>query len=73
MRRATWSTRRPRVGAAIVGGVGVGIFDDFDVAPPLLGATARHAPDPDRTAGYRRKYELFLDAYRRLEPWFDLI
>ncbi len=61
------------VGAAVVGGVGVGIFDDFSIAPTLSRRTARREPDPDRTAGYRRTYELFLDAYRRLEPWFDAV
>jgi xylulokinase len=59
------------LGAAIVGGVGVGIFDSFDVAGSLSQQVARHDPDEWRHARYLAEYELFLEAYQRLEPWFD--
>ena len=59
------------VGAAVVAGVGVGIFDDFDVARRFSAEVSTHTPDPGRHAGYGPAYAQFMDAYRRLEPWFD--
>ena len=59
------------VGAAIVGGVGVGIFDDFDVAGRFSQELTSSAPVPARHQRYGQEYALFLEAYRRLEPWFD--
>ncbi|GAA1434348.1 xylulokinase [Microlunatus lacustris] len=59
------------VGAAIVGGVGVGIFDDFDVAGRFSEELMSQAPDPGRHDRYAGEYALFMEAYRRLEPWFD--
>jgi len=59
------------VGAAIVGGVGVGIFDDFDVAGRFSAELTTQAPDPGRHQRYGQEYALFMEAYTRLEPWFD--
>ena len=59
------------IGAAVVGGVGVGMFDDFDVAARFSARLASHTPDPERHQRYRREHALFLEAYTRLEPWFD--
>ncbi|HEX3811667.1 MAG TPA: xylulokinase [Mycobacteriales bacterium] len=59
------------LGAAVVGGVGVGIFDDFSVAPALSAIETEIAPDPAAHTRYQRHYARFLDAYERLEPWFD--
>ncbi|MFP5283772.1 MAG: xylulokinase [Actinomycetes bacterium] len=59
------------LGAAIVGGVGVGIFDDFGVAARVSETVATVTPDPAATARYAQAYALFLEAYSRLEPWFD--
>lgn len=59
------------VGAAVVAGVGVGIFDDFDVARRFSAPLSSAAPDPDRHQRYGAEHALFLEAYQRLEPWFD--
>ena len=59
------------VGAAVVAGVGVGVFDDFDVALKFSRRTEQRSPDLSRHARYGGEYDTFLDAYRRLEPWFD--
>jgi len=59
------------LGAAIVGGVAVGIFDDFEVAGRLSVKTYTSDFDPSVHERYGREYELFSDAYRRLEPWFE--
>jgi xylulokinase len=59
------------IGAAVVGGVGVGIFDDFDVAGRFSSELTSQTPQPDRHQRYAREYGLFMEAYARLEPWFD--
>ena len=58
------------LGAAIVGGVGVGMFD-FEIAGRLSHTLRTVTPDPGRHESYAQAYELFMDAYARLEPWFD--
>jgi xylulokinase len=49
----------------------VGLFDDFAVAARFGTQSTEHRPDFERHDRYGREYALFLDAYRRLEPWFD--
>jgi xylulokinase len=59
------------LGAAVVGGVGVGMFADFDVARRMSSRTLECRPDGSVHRRYLGEYGLFMDAYRRLEPWFD--
>ncbi|WP_344872625.1 FGGY-family carbohydrate kinase [Nonomuraea antimicrobica] len=59
------------LGAAIVGGVAMGVFDDFGVAPGLSAAEPAIMPDMIVHERYIREYHRFLDAYARLEPWFN--
>jgi xylulokinase len=61
------------LGAAVVGGVGVGLFEDFDVAKHMSERTEEHRPTSAAHDRYRGEHEIFLDAYRRLEPWFDML
>lgn len=61
------------IGAAVVGGVGVGIFAGFEVAEGFSYEVATMEPDRRRHERYGGEYQLFLEAYRRLEPWFDKI
>jgi xylulokinase len=61
------------IGAAVVGGVAVGIFDSFAQAGTFSGGAGGQAPDQQRHQRYSEGYERFLDAYRRLEPWFDAL
>jgi xylulokinase len=61
------------LGAAVVGGVGVGLFDDFEVARRMSERTGELRPDPTAHQRYQRAHALFLDAYQRLEPWFDTL
>ncbi len=69
--RRTLVDEATSLGAAIVGGVGVGLFESFEVADRLGQEAERLRPDAGRHARYGREYALFMDAYRRLEPWFD--
>lgn len=73
VRRGQLVEEATSVGAAIVGGVGVGMFPGFDIARQL--ASYQDAALPDETTHERRErgHELFVDAYRRLEPWFSAL
>jgi xylulokinase len=51
--------------------VGVGVFDDFTVAGRFSEELTTQAPDEVRHQRYGAEYGLFMEAYRRLEPWFD--
>jgi xylulokinase len=59
------------LGAAITAGVGVGVFPDFSVARELSEVVGVFEPDGDRHDAYRASHRRFVDAYARLEPWFD--
>lgn len=59
------------IGAAVTGGVGAGLFDSFDIAKAQSNRTERFEPRPERTKVLQRPYQQFLDAYTRLEPWFN--
>jgi xylulokinase len=59
------------LGAAVAGGVGVGLFPDFSVVNRLIEIVDRHTPDPQAQAEYERLYPVFLAAYDALVPIFD--
>jgi xylulokinase len=59
------------LGAAITAGVGVGMFADFSIARELSEVLDVFEPDADRHESYRASHARFVDAYGRLEPWFD--
>lgn len=61
------------LGAAIVGGVAVGVFGDYDVAQQFSTSREVRTPSASRAAAYEQHYRTFLDAYRRLEPWFEAL
>jgi len=71
VRRGQLVEEATSVGAAIVGGVGVGMFPGFDVAREFASYQEAALPDAGTHEQRERGHELFVDAYRRLEPWFD--
>jgi xylulokinase len=71
-------TLRPRLleeatslGAAIAGGVGVGLFQDFSIVKQRIEIVDRHAPNSEAQAVYDRLYPIFLGTYNALVPIFD--
>ena len=58
------------IGAAVLAGVGTGVFEDFSIATRLSHRDPDTAPEQRAHAAYEQPYRLFLDAYVRLEPWF---
>ena len=59
------------LGAAVAGGVGVGLFRDFSIVDELIEIVDRHTPAPEAQAAYERLYPIFLAAYEALVPVFD--
>ena len=59
------------LGAAIAGGVGVGLYPDYGVAHQLSPATAAENPNPATQARYEALYELFQQSYAALEPIYE--
>ncbi|HID87017.1 MAG TPA: xylulokinase [Anaerolineae bacterium] len=59
------------LGAAIAGGVGVGLFPDFGVAHELVQVEEAERPDAAAQARYAELYPLFQEAYRALEPIYE--
>ena len=67
----TLTAEATALGAAIAGGVGVGLFPDFRVASRLIPAAEAEEPDPARRLRYEAFYELFQQSYAALEPIFQ--
>lgn len=59
------------LGAAVTAAVGLGLVDGFEVARTLSSTTAEFLPDRGRDHISRAQHEVFVDAYTRLEPWFE--
>ena len=71
IRRRALVDEATALGAAVVGGVAVGLFDDFDVAGRMSDLTGDYSSDLERHESYRVGHTRFLDAYERIEPWFE--
>jgi len=59
------------LGAVIAGGVGVGLFPDFDVVRQLVPAREAEQPHPAPRERYDAMYQMFQQAYTALEPIFE--
>ena len=59
------------MGAAVVGGVGVGLYPGFEVIDSMNPVSERFAPDPASRAVYDRTMPAFEEAYASLVPVFD--
>lgn len=58
------------VGAAILAGIGSGLFGDFTVVDRFISKTDRVSPIPENVRIYREKKALFDKVYNALEPLF---
>jgi xylulokinase len=59
------------LGAAIAGGVGVGLFPDFSVAHEFVQVEEGERPDPACSQRYTTLYDLFQRTYAALESVFE--
>ncbi|GAB4546704.1 MAG: xylulokinase [Anaerolineae bacterium] len=69
--RPTLLSEATSLGAAIAGGVGIGLYPDFQVAHQLVQVEEAEQPDPARQGQYTALYDLFQRAYIALEPIFE--
>ena len=58
------------LGAAVAGGVGVGLFTDFNVVDRLVSARPGEQPEPARHQQYAALLDLFRQTYQALDPIF---
>jgi xylulokinase len=61
------------VGAAIAGGVGVGLFAGIEEAARIVRPVETIEPDQQRAGRYARGLPVFSQAYRRLAPVFGML
>lgn len=61
------------MGAALAGGVGVGLYPDFTMSETMNAIAETFAPDPAVQAAYARVYPIFEAAYHALLPVYDLL
>lgn len=61
------------LGAAIVAGVGVGLFDNYAHAAGMIRARSHHPVNPDWQREYQKRYPVYARMYERLKPLFDEI
>jgi xylulokinase len=64
-------TEATSLGAAIAGGVGVGLYPDYTVAHDLVQVTAGEQPNPVTQERYGTLYRLFSHTYMAMEPIFQ--
>lgn len=58
------------MGAAIIAGVGVGIYSGFDQVRPFFEVMSRQVPVSEHTHLYEERFKLFLRSYEALRPVF---
>lgn len=59
------------MGAALAGGIGVGIFPDFNLAETLTPIVDQVDPNQENKAVYDRLYDIFNQAYEAFEPLYE--
>ena len=64
-------TEATALGAAIAGGIGVGVFKDFSVVDTLIPLSEAERPNPAHRERYAALYALFQESYQRLEPLYE--
>jgi len=61
------------MGAALIGGVGVGIYSDFDFANKMFKIKENIIPDENNSKIYNRVYPAFKDAYEGLKEIYEVL
>jgi len=61
------------MGAALTGGIGVGLYPDFGMVEKMNQITEIIKPDPPTQEAYEQIYPIFEATYQALVPVFDMI
>jgi xylulokinase len=64
------TTEATALGAVIAGGIGVGLFKDFNIVDKLVSARPAEQPEPARHQHYAALLEIFRETYDALNPIF---
>jgi xylulokinase len=59
------------MGAAVIGGVGVGLYPDFSMAEQMNQVAETFPPNPAAQAIYNQLFPIFEATYRALEPIYE--
>lgn len=71
LRLPVYSEEATSLGAAVCGGVGIGIYPDYRVIKKLNRTADTIRPKAARTEIYERYYEIFDQAYEALQPVYE--
>ncbi len=71
LQRAQLTVEATSLGAAVAGGVGVGLFDGYDIVNQLVAVQPAEEPRAEEAHRYDELYPLFQDAYQALLPLYD--
>jgi xylulokinase len=71
VQRLALTAEATSLGAALAGGIGVGIYNAFELAEELTLVVETAYPDPALKARYDRAYELFNRAYEAFAPLYE--
>lgn len=71
VQRPALLTEATSFGAAVVGGVAMGIYPSFQIAEELTPVIDTVQPDPASQAAYRRLYAIFQRAYPAFAPLYE--
>jgi xylulokinase len=71
IQRMTHLEEATSMGAAVVGGVGVGLFEDFSIIDAMNPIAETVTPDQDAARAYEPLFSVFDEAYDALVPVFD--
>ena len=69
--RLSLSAEATALGAAIAGGVGVGLYPDYSVVRDLIPVSQAEKPNPVTRSRYEALYQLFKESYVVLEPIYE--
>ncbi|MCB0194343.1 MAG: xylulokinase [Anaerolineae bacterium] len=61
------------MGAALTGGVGVGLYPDFSMAETMNRVTQVFQPDPETQTAYESVYPIFEAAYQAMIPIYEMM
>ncbi|MEO0565662.1 MAG: FGGY-family carbohydrate kinase, partial [Chloroflexota bacterium] len=73
MERLNIPEQATSMGAAVTGGVGVGLYPDFSIALKMNAISDTIDPNPANRGIYEKAYQAFEASYTALEPIFDLL
>lgn len=59
------------MGAAVIGGIGVGEFKDFDAINKFIRIESEHEPKPENRQIYEKTYQVFLHSYDALVDIYE--